>query len=248
MQTTTVPYTIFPLGDSALTIDYGNRISDTIHAKVMARWQQLRSNPVPGTIDLIPAYSSLTIYYDRRTVQQTIPTGISLFDWVQQQVENRLQEPFTPTQTAPRLLTIPVCYEPAFAIDIEMLAATNHLTVDTIIQLHTSKEYIVYMLGFLPGFAYMGEVDDAIVISRKPQPVTMAAGSVGIAGKQTGIYPFQSPGGWQIIGCTPLHLFDAESEMPTFFQAGDRVQFRAISEQEFYELKKISPQEQQKNI
>jgi inhibitor of KinA len=116
------------------------------------------------------------------------------------------------------------------------VAAANDISPEEVIALHTSKTYRVFMLGFLPGFAYMGQVDEKIAMPRKPQPVNIAAGSVGIAGRQTGIYPLDSPGGWQIIGKTPLKLFDAEREDPVLLQAGDHVQFFSISKNDFREI------------
>ena len=135
--------------------------------------------------------------------------------------------------TQQRKISIPVCYSRAFAPDIEFIASEKNISIEKIIQLHTSKSYTVYMIGFLPGFSYMGEVAEAIAIPRKIQPVSVAAGSVGIAGKQTGIYPLESPGGWQIIGRTPLKIFDKGKSDPVLLQPGDEIQFYSISEDEF---------------
>jgi inhibitor of KinA len=127
-----------------------------------------------------------------------------------------------------------VCYAERFALDLEELVQQKHLSKQEIIQLHTSITYRVYMIGFLPGFAYMGEVDEKIAMPRRQQPRTaVPEGSVGIAGAQTGIYPFTSPGGWNIIGRTPLKLFDKDKEEPTFFKPGDEVTFYSITEDEF---------------
>jgi inhibitor of KinA len=132
-----------------------------------------------------------------------------------------------------KTIKVPVCYADKFATDIYYLAKQNDLTVEEIIQLHTSRTYRVYMLGFIPGFAYMGVVDDRLVIKRKPVPRTVVAGSVGIAGKQTGIYPLESPGGWQIIGRTPVKPFDPDREPPVLFEPGDLIKFYSITEDEF---------------
>ena len=121
---------------------------------------------------------------------------------------------------------------------MQPLASTKNILVDEVIQIHVSKKYKVYMLGFLPGFPYMGAVDEQIAMPRKATPVNIKEGSVGIAGKQTGIYPLASPGGWQIIGRTPLSLFDTTREEPTLLRAGDIVQFYSISKNEFEGIKK----------
>lgn len=230
------PYYIFPLGDSALTIDFGNRIDEAINKEVIARFNQLQQQPLPGMIEVVPAYSSLTIYYDVLALRKKITANQTVYEWMKERAEERLQQPVLQNEVAERLIKIPVCYEDEFALDIYYLASTKNIAVEEVIQLHTSKNYKVYMLGFLPGFSYMGEVDEKIAMPRKPQPENIVAGSVGIAGKQTGIYPLVSPGGWQIIGRTPLKLFDAIRDEPTLLRAGDMVQFYSISKNEFEEI------------
>jgi inhibitor of KinA len=227
------PYRIFPLGDAAITVDFGNCIDEAINKEVIARFNQLQQHQLPGMIEAVPAYSSLTVYYDLMALKKKIPPGQAIFEWMKLQLEERLQQPVLQNQSTNRLVKIPVCYDDEFAADIQHLAEAKNISVDEVIQIHTAKPYRVYMLGFLPGFVYMGEVDEKIVMPRKPQPVNIKAGSVGIAGKQTGIYPLASPGGWQIIGRTPLKLFDKEKEEPTLLRAGDMVQFYSISKKEF---------------
>jgi inhibitor of KinA len=150
-----------------------------------------------------------------------------------EKMNERLHQPLPQNDSTSELINIPVCYDPEFGPDLENLAREKNITTEDVIRIHTSKPYRVFMLGFLPGFAYMGEVDERISMSRKNQPVPVAAGSVGIAGKQTGIYPLLSPGGWQIIGRTPVHLFNKEKEQTTLLKAGDRVQFIPVSKNEF---------------
>jgi inhibitor of KinA len=145
----------------------------------------------------------------------------------------------TVAPTKSKSVQVPVCYAVSMAPDIESVAALHSLDVDEVIQLHTAKTYRVYMIGFLPGFAYMGSVDEKIVTPRRSQPRTQVpAGSVGIAGEQTGIYPFDSPGGWQLIGQTPLEMFNMANEMPCYLQPGDEVQFYPITMAEFEKIKK----------
>jgi inhibitor of KinA len=231
------PYRIFPLGDAAITIDFGNCIDETINKEVIARFNQFQQHPLPGMIEAVPAYSSLTVYYDLLALMKKIAVGQTVFDWMRLQLEERLSQTVEQAGIKERVIKIPVCYEDEFASDIHHLAKEKNITIDEVIQIHTAKEYKIYMLGFLPGFPYMGEVDERIVMSRKPQPVSVAAGSVGIAGKQTGIYPLDSPGGWQIIGRTPLKLLDTGKEEPTLLSAGDAVQFYSICKNEFEEIK-----------
>lgn len=231
------PYRIFSLGDSALTLDFGNVIDENINRQVMALFSHFQNNPLPGMIEAVPAYSSLTIYYDMLQLRKTISADKTVYDWLAEQLRQKLEGPIAKTNTSSRLITIPVCYEKEFGWDIEEVAALKNISIDELIQIHTSNTYRVFMLGFLPGFAYMGEVNNRIEFPRKKQPrQKVEAGSVGIAGKQTGIYPLAAPGGWQIIGRTPITIFNAEQETPVLFQTGDSVKFYAISKRDFYEI------------
>jgi inhibitor of KinA len=236
MNTTTIPYRIFSLGDAALTIDFGNRIDEAINNQVVTLFHHLQQYPLPGMIEAVPAYSTITIHYNVHSIYTKITTGHTVFEYVEKQLQKILEQPVQNKPAKERVVKIPVCYEDEFATDLNYLAATKNISIAEVIQIHTSKKYKVFMLGFLPGFSYMGEVDEKIAIARKPQPVNVIAGSVGIAGKQTGIYPLASPGGWQIIGRTPVKLFDATKEEPTLLSAGDMVQFYSISKNEFEEI------------
>jgi inhibitor of KinA len=225
------------LGDAAITIDFGNCIDEKINKEVIARFNQFQQHPLPGMIEAVPAYSSLTVYYDLMMLRKKIAENQTVFDWMKQQLQERLLQQVQQNETKERLINIPVCYDEEFAMDIHSLATTKNISAEEVIKIHTSETYKVFMLGFLPGFAYLGEVDEKIAIPRKPQPVNITAGSVGIAGRQTGIYPLDSPGGWQIIGRTPLKLFDAGKEEPTLLRAGDTVQFYSITKNEFEKIK-----------
>ena len=223
-------YTLAPLGDAALVIQFANRIDDAVHARVLQLFQQLQ--PAPSFIkDFVPAYASLTIHYDVAAVSQTgKPAYAAIKSYLQTILQNNLEA----IPVAQRTVRIPVCYADRFAPDLQALAIEKKLTAEELIQLHTATVYRVYMLGFLPGFPYMGKVDSRIATPRKSSPrQSIAAGSVGIAGEQTGIYPLTSPGGWNIIGRTPLPLFTKENENPVLLHPGDRVQFFAITEDAF---------------
>ena len=224
---------IFAIGDSALTIELGNFINEDVNSKVLSLFRSIQNDPLPGVIEAIPAYTSLTIYYDVFQLSKLVPQETTVFDWMSNQIEERLNKSTDNSEASSRLIEVPVCYDKEFAPDIEQLAHVKGITVDEVINIHSSKEYRVYMLGFLPGFSYMGEIDERIAMPRQPQPKPVAAGSIGIAGIQTGIYPLASPGGWQIIGRTPLQLFDPSKEDPTLLKTGDRVRFISISKDEF---------------
>ena len=211
-------YQIYPLGDRALTIDFGNKIDEAINRLVIAAFNQLQKAPLPTMIEAVPAYSTLAIYYQPAIIKKMHPARTA-FETMKELTEAWLNK-LDPGENdgEERKIEVPVWYFDEFK---------------DLIEIHTSREYRVYMLGFLPGFAYMGEVDERIAFPRKPQPVMVLAGSVGIAGKQTGVYPAASPGGWQIIGRTPIQLFKPQDARPTLFHAGDKVKFYSISKDEF---------------
>jgi len=243
METEIPVYRIFPIGDAAVTIDFGNVIDERTNGIVIQLFDKLRTEPLPGMMEAVPAYSSITIYYDLFQLSKCVPGDKTVMDWVCGQLEDRLKCPAGQRDATSKLFNIPVCYEPEFAPDIQVLAKEKNLSVEEVIHIHHSRQYRVYMLGFLPGFSYMGETDERIAIARKPQPQPVEAGSIGIAGRQTGIYPSASPGGWYIIGRTPVKLFDAsckpiaddsDAEKPfCLLQPGDTVRFISISKNEF---------------
>jgi len=223
-------FTISPLGDGALLVSFGNVIDEEVNKKVLQLFQQLE-NQRSFIQDLVPAYSSLTVYYD---VLALHTKETSAFERARELLLPLLNQIETNDASPGRDIAIPVCYAKCFAPDLEELAVQKNLSPAGVIQLHTSRSYRVYMIGFLPGFPYMGKVDSRIATPRKRHPrLAIPAGSVGIAGEQTGVYPFASPGGWNIIGRTPLPLFDSERKEPVLLQPGDNVTFYPISEDAF---------------
>lgn len=219
-------YKIFSLGDSALTIDFGNEISVELNDRVLRLAQIFDKHSFAGFVEIVPAYSSLTIFYDTFKVRKNSPEFSTAFAAVKSFVENALESPDTLEKVESRLIEIPVCFDREFALDLDFVANENNLSKQKVIEIFLDKTYRVFMLGFLPGFAYMGEVDHRIATPRRTSPrVKVPKGSVGIAGTQTGIYPLASPGGWQIIGRTDVELFTPNSEKPTFLQVGDSVKF-----------------------
>jgi inhibitor of KinA len=232
-------YNIFPCGDHAATVDFGNVIDETVNRHVLQLFKQLKQKNITGVKDVIPAYSSATVVYDVFKIR-TNATHATAYHFIQQQIENVLAGVRDDDDGPAAIIKIPACYDEPFAPDIQELALQKNITVNDVVKIHTGKTYRVFMLGFVPGFAYMGTVDELISLPRRATPRTMVAqGSIGIAGLQTGIYPLDSPGGWNIIAQTPVKIFDAEKETPVLLQAGDYVQFYAINTTEFNKIKAL---------
>ncbi len=216
----------FPLGDSALTIEFGNEISVRLNNRVLKLANFFTKNSFAGFIEIVPSYSSLTIFYDAFKVRKNFFEFATAFEAVKSFAENALKKSDDLQLKETRLIKIPVCSDKEFAPDLDFVAASNNLAPEKVVEIFLGKTYHVFMLGFLPGFSYMGEVDERISMPRKQTPRTkVPKGSVGIAGKQTGIYSLESPGGWQIIGRTNIELFTPEADASTFLQAGDSVKF-----------------------
>ncbi|MET3885280.1 inhibitor of KinA [Chitinophagaceae bacterium OAS944] len=228
-------YKIFPLGDAAITLDMGNSINEALNQKALAMQLWLLNHPFEGMKDCLIAYSSLTVQYNPVIVKKHYNLSTTVFAWVSDYLKRAFEKSVQTGHKEKEVIRIPVCYEGNYAPDLAAMAQQKQLTEQEVVNIHTDTIYNVYMIGFLPGFSYMGEVNERIAVPRKQHPTQVLAGSVGIAGSQTGIYPLNSPGGWQIIGRTPLRLFDPFVPEPVKLQAGDKVQFYAISKQEFEE-------------
>ncbi len=224
-----LPFRIFPLGDSAVTIEFGDTISADINDKAIALSEYFESNPFPGFIESVPAFASTTIYYDLVQVNRAFPSYATAFEAVAHKVSNIVNELGEKVEVEPRRIKIPVDFSSSAALDLDELTEKTGLGRDQFLDIFLSREYRVYMLGFLPGFTYMGEVDERIASPRKQTPRTeVPKGSVGIAGRQTGIYSLASPGGWQIIGRTDVEMFTPQADSPTLLRAGDLVKFEPI--------------------
>lgn len=227
------PYTIYPLGDSALTVDFGNFIDLDLNRYIHAVFSELKKTPLPGVLDIVPAYSSLTVFYSLFEIKKTQQENIPVFEFMKNKIDAFLKKNNPDPGNKDTLVRIPVCYEVGFGIDLHLISRQKNISVPEIIKIHTGKTYRVYMLGFQPGFAYMGTVDASIAIDRKPFPEKVSQGSVAIAGDQTGIYPFDSPGGWHILGRTPVKMFNKEKKNPVLLMPGNTIQFYPISKDEF---------------
>ncbi len=216
----------FSLGDSALTVEFGNSISAEFNQAAVALSDYLTRKPFPGYIESVPAYTSTTIFYDISEVRRNFSTFPNAFSAVSNIAKAAVSELDISTPKKSRTVEIPVRFDAESGPDLEIVAHKGGLTSDAVIDIFTGTIYRVFMLGFLPGFAYMGEVDDRIATLRKSTPRShVPAGSVGIAGKQTGIYSLDSPGGWQIIGRTDLEMFSPDEDSPCLLRPGDEVRF-----------------------
>ncbi|MCY7771239.1 5-oxoprolinase subunit PxpB [Bacillus haynesii] len=230
-----------PLGDSAVIIQLGEGISEQTHRFVSALTKRIENDPFPGFIECVPAFTSVTVFYQPFEVYRKMESGKAVdspYEKVKALIEHHLQELTMKEETNQRTVEIPVCYGGRFGPDLEEVADINGLTAEEVIDIHTSGEYLVYMIGFAPGFPYLGGMSEKIAAPRRSSPRTsIPAGSVGIAGMQTGVYPLSTPGGWQLIGNTPLELFKPYEQPPSLLRAGDIVKFVSVTEEEYHALK-----------
>lgn len=220
------------VGDSALTLEFGDAISPELVRAVIAADQAIAAarerGELPGVIEAVPTFRSLTVLYDPlHTSRAALEPALA-----------RLLEERGAAGAQPgRRWRLPVCYGGEYGPDLAEVAAAKGLTPEEAIRLHQDTEFLVYMLGFLPGFPYMGDLPDALAVPRRAEPrLRLPTGSVAIAGTLTAIYPWESPGGWHLIGRCPVPLFDARWRSPALLRAGDRVRFEPITPERFQEL------------
>jgi inhibitor of KinA len=216
----------FPLGESALTVDFGRGLSNELNDRALTLTQHFAAAPFPGLIEAVPAYSSVTLFYEVAVVRSAYPEQPSASAAVLSLARNAVEDLPDNRRGSDRLIEIPMIVSDDTSPDLRSMSERTGIGTDEIIEIFVSRTYRVYMLGFLPGFAYMGEVDERIATPRLSTPRTrVPKGSVGIAGKQSGVYPLDSPGGWNIIGRTDLTMFDPERAEPCLLRAGDEVRF-----------------------
>ena len=212
------------MGDRSVLVELGDDISPVVNQQVRALFVGLDQRPIEGILELVPGYRSLLVVYD--------PLRVNI-DKLQKKIDQTLSQLDASQLPAPRTVEIPVVYGAEYGPDLEWVADFQKITPKEVIRLHTQPVYRVYMIGFMPGYPYLGEVHDGLVTPRRDTPRThVPQGSVAIAQKQTGIYPVESPGGWQLIGRTPVSMFDPCKESPSFLEMGDQVKFYAISKEE----------------
>ena len=218
-------------GDSSILLQFGNTIDPAINRKIAATVQLMREQHINGVTDVIPAFCSLLINYDPRVIS---------YEQIKRRMEALVKIDVTAGDTRKRVFEIPVCYGGEYGPDIQNIADHAGMSVEEVIQVHTSRDYLIYMLGFLPGFTYLGGLDERIHTPRLANPrIRIPAGSVGIGGSQTGIYPMDSPGGWQLMGQTPVKTYDPERKPPILVEAGDYIRFVPIDEDEFNRIKAL---------
>ncbi len=212
-------------GDSAVTVELSKEINEDTNKLIRYISSSLDEKRPRGVIESVPAFCSVTVYFDPfKTSRERLEKAIC-----------RIIADYKPSaDNCGRLFRIPVCYEGELSPDMESVCAHTGLSRDEVIKLHTSPEYLIYMLGFLPGFAYLGGLDKRLETPRLETPRTLIPeGSVGIGGKQTGIYPLASPGGWRLIGRTPVKVYSPHRDEPILYRAGDRIKFYPITYDEF---------------
>ncbi len=214
--------------DRSLLVSFGNEISLEHHHNILRLATLLLSDHKPFVLNLHPAYSSLLVSFDPCSTSSVA---------VKKYLQTILEKIESVSLPAPRTSDIPVCYGDDFGPDLHDVASLNHLSIEEVIRIHSSGNYLVYFLGFTPGFPYMGGLSEKIATPRLATPRTkVPAGSVAIGGNQTAIYPVSSPGGWRIIGRTPLRLFRPTENPPTLLRMGNEVRFTPIPKEEFNRL------------
>jgi inhibitor of KinA len=228
---------IVPLGDTALLLELGDAIEDAVYRRVRTAWQALAASPLPGVTEVVPAYTSVTVYYDPWQAVQAGAPEQGVADWLGTKVRERLKNPPKVEKNAGRTVEVPMVYGGEFGPDLGHVAKHAKLSAEEVIRRHSKADYLVHLVGFAPGFPYLGGLPKELATPRQAKPrMKVPPGSVGIGGAQTGIYPLATPGGWNLIGRTPLRLFRPAEDPPVLLRAGDRVKFRAISGEEFARL------------
>ena len=224
--------TISPVGDRAISIDFGQVIDPKINRHIRQTIERIKALQLEGIIELVPTYCALLVEYDAMQYSYSEICNI---------IEPTLDEGMTDTTNElVTVVEVPTVYGGEFGPDLSFVASHNHLSEDEVISIHSGTDYLVYMLGFIPGFTYLGGMDPRIATPRLSSPRTLIpAGSVGIAGEQTGTYPSDSPGGWQIIGRTPVTMYDMSKAQAALLNAGDYVRYVPIDESEFHRIKAL---------
>ena len=231
---------VLPLGEAAALVSFGTKISPAVHRSVRAFAAGLSQHPFRGMTEYVEAYTSVTVFYDPMTLcgeklLNPAPDVPYSFQVAELYIGKLLQGSELTTEMMPRHVRIPVCYGGKYGPDLAAVAQYHKMSEKEVVAAHTGGDYLVYMIGFAPGFPYVGGLPPRLATPRRKSPrLVIPKGSVGIAGMQTGVYPIETPGGWQLIGRTPLELFRPDNgENPSLLQAGDRLEFYAISEQEY---------------
>ena len=217
-------------GDTSLTVEFGNAINEAINHDIRAYKIALENAGLPGIVETVPTYRSLMVHYDPSVIR---------FGELKEKLEKLLGEMSEIEIPPSPVLEIPVLYGGEMGPDLPFVAEHAGLSEEEVVRIHSSTEYLIYMLGFTPGFAYLGGMSERIAAPRLTEPrVLIPAGSVGIAGTQTGVYPIDSPGGWQLIGRTPVKMYDPDRETPILPEAGQYIKFYPVTQDEYEKVLK----------
>jgi len=218
-------------GDRCLVMEFGDKIEEEVNFKIRSMVLAINASNIHGIIEMVPTYRSIMVIYDPMVV------GFDELIGKLSSLESGLQNMDLPQA---KVIEIPTLYDGEYGPDLDFVAQHNNISKEEVIKIHTSGEYLIYMIGFTPGFPYLGGMSEKIAAPRLKTPRTkIPAGSVGIAGNQTGIYPIESPGGWQLIGRTPVKLYDPYREEPVLLSAGDYIKFTAIDEKQYNEIAEL---------
>lgn len=219
---------ILPAGDSAVSVQFGNSIDLETFDKVRILHHQLTQSKLPGVIETLPTYRSLMVHYDPQLL--SYPALVAALNTL-------LSTPEQAAAFAKKTITIPVCFGGQYGEDLESVAAYHNTTPEEIVRLFCASDFLIYMLGFTPGYPYIGGVPNELATPRLKTPrVRIPAGAVGIGGEQLGIYPLESPGGFQLVGRTPVRLYDPARETPVLLEAGEYIRFQSVSSAEYEEI------------
>ena len=225
-------FQIVPAGDAAFVVEFEARIDPSVNARAIQLADALQAARVPGVLDVVPTFRSVAIYFDPLRTNGDVLLA---------RIEAEAAKPSSDRGTGRPAVRVPVCYGGELGPDLAAVAAFSHLSEAEVITAHTARIYRAFMVGFVPGFAYLGTVEERIAMPRRDTPrVRVPVGSVGIAGVQTGIYPMETPGGWQLVGRTPLKPLDPDRAEPFLITAGDAVQFYAIDHDRFLDIERQS--------
>lgn len=226
------PVRVEPLGDCALQVTLGDAPDEAARLRVAAATRRLESAGLPGVVECVPGFTTVTLHLDPDRVS-TWPADLA------ERIASLLERIDAADAGVDRLVEIPVCYGGELGPDLDHLAASHGLTADAVVRIHSGAEYRVHLLGFIPGFPYLSGLDPRLHTPRRAVPRTsVPAGSVAIGGGQAGIYPLDSPGGWHLIGRTPLRLFDPRRPDPALLRPGDRIRFVAVDAAEYRRLER----------
>jgi len=215
-------------GDTALTVEFGDRVDRELSNRVLRLSALIRASNTPGITETVPTFRSLLVLYDPLSIDASI-----LISKIEKLLDDEHGEP-----TAGKLWQIPACYESSYAPDLEEVSARTGRSPEDIIRLHAETTFHVYMIGFVPGHPYMGDLPEWLALPRRVDPrVKVPTGSIAIAGRLSVIYPLESPGGWHLIGATPVRLFDPQARRPSLLSPGDQVKFNPITDREFHAIR-----------